>query len=64
MPFKLKSITIATAPSCVNYLCATLKQEIEHVEYFITKCKSFYVKYKIGGQGEQHGDKCKSYSAH
>lgn len=57
--FKLKSITQETATSCTLYLCAILKKEIEDVEYFIMKCKSFHMKYKIGGQGEQHGNKCK-----
>lgn len=57
--YKLKSITIETAASCTIHLCGALKREIDDVEYFITKCRSFYGKYKIGGQGEQHGNKCK-----
>lgn len=57
--FQLKSINAASAISCFSYMCSALKKEVEDVEYFITKCKSFHAKYKIGGQGEQHENKCK-----
>lgn len=47
MSFQLKSITLGSADSCLNYLYVTLRKQIEDVEYFIIKANNFTFKYRI-----------------
>lgn len=48
--FELKSINLATVVSTTIFLCQITKTEIEYVEYFITKTKSYFAKIKITGK--------------
>lgn len=48
-PFELNSLTTYTVGSCITYLATCLRQQIEFVEYFITKAKSLLAKLKITG---------------
>lgn len=48
-PFELNSLTTYTVSTCITYLCTCLRQQLEFVEYFITKAKSLLAKLKITG---------------
>lgn len=54
----MASLTMKTVDSCIIYMCACLKQQIEEAEYFITKAKSFHVKMKIAGLAKSENCKC------
>ncbi|XP_075166591.1 Fanconi anemia complementation group I [Haematobia irritans] len=45
--FQLKSITGATAESCLNYLYDSLRKQIEDVDYFIIKANNLAYKCRI-----------------
>ncbi|XP_055838956.1 Fanconi anemia group I protein [Episyrphus balteatus] len=51
--FQLKSITLTSAESCITYLYATLRKQIEEVEYFISKANSLHYKLKIIAEDER-----------
>lgn len=52
MDFELKSITLTSAESCIDYLYATLRKQIEEVEYFISKADGLNYKLKIISENE------------
>ncbi|XP_055918883.1 Fanconi anemia group I protein [Eupeodes corollae] len=53
LSFELKSITLTSAESCINYLFSTLRKQIEEVEYFISKANSLHYQLKIIAEDER-----------
>lgn len=47
--FRLKSLNLGTLSTCLTHLCAALRQQIDDVEYFITKAKSLLATLRIVG---------------
>lgn len=49
----MKSITEATAESCLLYLYESLRKQLEDVEYFIVKANNLSYKYRIVAEDER-----------
>lgn len=48
----LKSITTTIADTCINQLCNAVRKQVDDIEYFILKVKSYCAQLKNGGQSE------------
>lgn len=55
-----KSINEKTVNACVNQLCSIVRKQIEDIEYFILKVKSYFAQLKIGGQNEDDRKSCEN----
>lgn len=49
---------MSTAETCVNQLCNAVRKQIEDIEYFIQKVKSYLAQMKTGGQNEDLTRSC------
>lgn len=57
---ELNLINEATVESCINHLCNAMKKQIEDIEYFILKVKSYCAQMKTGGQTEDNRKECEN----
>lgn len=57
---ELKSITEETIDSCIIYLCHAMRKQIEDIEYFISKVKSYCAQMKTGGQTSEGRKQCEN----
>lgn len=57
---ELSLINEATVESCINHLCNAMKKQIEDIEYFILKVKSYCAQMKTGGQTEDSRKECEN----
>ncbi|XP_031616603.1 Fanconi anemia group I protein [Contarinia nasturtii] len=57
---ELKSIAEETAETCCIQLCNALRKQIEEIEYFIHKVKSYCAQIKTGGQNEEDRKLCEN----
>lgn len=56
----MKSITEETIDSCIIHLCNALRKQIEDIEYFISKVKSYCAQMKTGGQTDASRRECEN----
>lgn len=57
---KYKSINAITVNASVNQLCSIVRKQIEDIEYFILKVKSYFAQMKAGGQNEDDRKSCEN----
>lgn len=57
---EMKSINATNVDTCVIHLCQAVRKQIEDVEYFINKARSYCIQLKIGGQTDDERDSCES----
>lgn len=56
----MKSINATNVDTFVIHLCQAVRKQIEDVEYFINKARSYCIQLKIGGQSDDERESCES----
>lgn len=51
---------MTTVEPCINQLCNAVRKQVEDIEYFILKVKSYCAQLKTGGQNEDDRKSCES----
>lgn len=57
---ELKSVNELTAETCCIQMCNAMRKQIEDIEYFILKVKSYCAQMKTGGQNEDDRKSCEN----